>query len=430
MIRATPISAPRSATIALDASAAVWRRPADRVRGAATDLHLELHTALADVESEWRGFENGAECTPFQSFEWLSAWHRHVGVRHGVVPAIALGRYGDGNIAFVLPLAVAARCAARRLCFLGQELCDYNAPLLARDFSQRITPDRFIALWRELRQRLQHDARLRHDWIDFEKMPQTVGVQLNPFMHLPVMANANSAHLTYLGEAWDEFYRMKRSSATRRHDRSKRRRMETYGPIQFRSAVDASETAATLEILWEQNRRLFARKGIADIFAQPGYRDFFLDFAINSRSRHLAHVSRLDIGDVCAAANFAIVFDDCYYHVLASYCDGQLAHYGPGALHLRELMTYAIGRGLRRFDFTIGDEHYKNEWCDLRLQLFDYSAGASWRGRPSSAMANLRRSFKRFVKQTPALWQLALRLRAAFGALTTARSLRAPGGNH
>jgi len=43
--------------------------------------------------------------------------------------------------------------------------------------------------------------------------------------------------------------------------------------------------------------------------------------------------------------------------VLASYCeDSAVAHFGPGALHLRELLKYAIDRGLQRFDFTIGDE--------------------------------------------------------------------------
>ena len=43
--------------------------------------------------------------------------------------------------------------------------------------------------------------------------------------------------------------------------------------------------------------------------------------------------------------------------MLASYCeDSAVAHFGPGALHLRELLKYAIAPGLQRFDFTIGDE--------------------------------------------------------------------------
>jgi CelD/BcsL family acetyltransferase involved in cellulose biosynthesis len=153
------------------------------------------------------------------------------------------------------------------------------------------------------------------------------------------------------------------------------------------------------------------------MFARPGYREFFLDFASNPATRQLAHVSRLEIGDNLAAANFAITFGDCYYHVLSSYGEGQLSRHGPGSLHLREIMAHAIKRGLRRFDFTIGDEFYKTEWCDLRLKLFDYSAAATWRGWPAAAASIMRRRLKRFIKQTPWVWRMACRIRPAFGAL-------------
>ena len=71
------------------------------------------------------------------------------------------------------------------------------------------------------------------------------------------------------------------------------------------------------------------------------------------------------------------MFGDCYYHVLASYVDSEVAHYGPGALHLRELLAYAIKRGLKCFDFTIGDEQYKFDWWDTVIKLCDYTARRS-----------------------------------------------------
>ena len=107
----------------------------------------------------------------------------------GVRPVIAVGRFADGDIAFILPLCLMRGHLARRLCWLGQELCDYNAPLLARDFSERVTPERFLAAWHELQAQMQCEPLLRHDWIEFEKMPQTVGAQANPFIHLAVTPN-------------------------------------------------------------------------------------------------------------------------------------------------------------------------------------------------------------------------------------------------
>jgi CelD/BcsL family acetyltransferase involved in cellulose biosynthesis len=399
----------------VDIADAAFPRWTDLSRDVAPQLSFDIHTGFDAIEDEWRSFQKIAECTAFQSFEWLSAWQRHIGAREGIVPAIVVGRFAGGKTAFILPLAVEPRHWAKRLCWLGQDLCDYNAPLLARDFSQRVTPERFAALWREMQKHMQSDSELRHDWIEFEKMPRTIGVQANPFTFLDVTPNANSAHITQLGSDWDTFYLAKRSSATRRRDRAKRRHMTEFGEIRFVTATEPDDLRQTLETLWEQKKQIFARKGISDIFARPGYREFFTAFASNPNTRHLTHVSRVEVGTTCAAANFAIVFGDCYYHVLSSYCDGQLTRYGPGTLHLRELLAYAIKSGLRLFDFTIGDEHYKLEWSDLRLQLYDYSAATTWRGWPVSCASMVRRRLKRFIKQTPLAWHLVCRVRSAIG---------------
>ena len=416
-MRTMTLTALRNAGSPADIRPAAAAPRAERIGEAPPDLTLRIHHDLAEVEAEWRRFERLADCTAFQTFDWLATWHRHVGERRRAQPAIAVGRFGDGDIAFMLPLCVMPERPARRLCWLGQEHCDYNAPLLSRDFSQRVTPARFLAAWHALQGHMQRDPLLRYDWIEFEKMPQAVGAQINPFVHLGVTPNASGAHLTNLGDDWEKFYLDKRSSATRRRDRAKRRHLSEYGEICFMTASDAADARRTLEALMQQKSRSLARKGAADIFAAPGHRDFYLDLVTNPKSRHLTHVSRVEVGKDCAAVNLGIVFGDCYYHVLASYADGELSHYGPGALHLRELMAHAIRLGLKRFDFTIGDEPYKLEWSDTYLQLYDYAAPATWRGLSAFCSSSARRRIKRFIKQTPVLWRLASRLRAAAGAL-------------
>ena len=156
----------------------------------------------------------------------------------------------------------------------------------------------------------------------------------------------------------------------------------------------------------QQKSRALARRGIATFSRTAGHRAFFLDLASSPALRHFIHVSRIEIGANVAAVNFGIVFGDCYYHVLASYGEeAEAARYGPGTLHLRELLAYAISRGLERFDFTIGDEPYKLEWSDAELKLFDYAAAVNWRGMPAAWVSLARRRVKRFLKQTPWAWR-------------------------
>ena len=305
---ATTLTAFRNETASLDIRLAAVARQSDVLRGPPARLQLRIHGDLNTVEAEWRRFERVADCTAFQTFDWLATWQRHIGARQGVRPVVAVGRFGDGEIAFILPLCVVPGHLARRLCWLGQDLCDYNAPLLAGDFSQRVTPEDFLAAWHELQLQTRCEPLLRYDWIEFEKMPEKIGAQTNPFTYLAVTPNPSSAHLTRLGGDWEKFYHAKRSSATRRRDRAKRRHMSQYGDIGFTTAADADDARHTLDILMEQKSRSLARKGIADIFAPPGRREFYLDLASNPKLRQLIHISRVQIGTVCAAANFSALF--------------------------------------------------------------------------------------------------------------------------
>jgi CelD/BcsL family acetyltransferase involved in cellulose biosynthesis len=381
----------------------------------AAKIALSVHTDLAAIEQEWRAFEQTADCTPFQTFDWLSTWQRHVGTLNGVTPAVVIARRG-GDIAMLLPLAL-HKGFARRLTFLGQDLCDYNAPLLARDFANVVGPDGFAALWRDIRATLQATPALRHDTIALAKMPETVGAQPNPLLALDVRLNPAGAYETVLGTDWEQFYTAKRSSATRRRDRTKVKRLGEMGEVKFVNPDASAELALTLDALVRQKGKSFARMGVPNIFERPGYAAFFQELATAPRMRSLVHLSRLDVGQTWAAVNLGLTFRDCYYHVLASYDDGEVSRFGPGAAHLRELLRFAIARGLARFDFTIGDEPYKREWCDTEQHLHDYAAAVTIRGWPSAAVSLGWRRIKRTIKKTEPLWNAVQRLRSAVGSL-------------
>ncbi len=425
-VTSRPLAALPNAGLAFD----VGREAPDHVgelSRAPVMLNLSIHDRLESVEAQWRRFERTADCTPFQTFDWLQRWQRHIGTRQGVQPVIVVGALADGQTGIILPLGIDRCGGARRLCWLGQELNDYNAPLLARDVSLRLPAEQFRALWKELRARMQREPLFRHDWIELEKMPQLVEGQFNPFFALALATNPSGAHFADLGGDWKKFYAAKRSSATRRRDRSKRKRLAEFGEVSFALDIDPDDAKATLEVLMDQKRRLFAHRGIPDMFERTGWREFFLDLAEQASPFSASplprdggvqlHIGHTQVGALRGATHLGVVFRDAYYHVLASYDDGAIAHYGPGALHLRELIANVIGLGLHRFDFTVGDEPYKLEWSDTHIKLGDYVAASTWRGLPALSRSVAERRIKRFIKQTPVAWRTVSRLRARLGPL-------------
>jgi CelD/BcsL family acetyltransferase involved in cellulose biosynthesis len=398
------------------------RGVADPAASVPADIEIAVTDDLGAMEADWRAFEAAADRTVFQSFDWLSKWQRHVGAPAGVRPVIVTGCDADGTCLFLLPLAIERAGLLRRLVWLGSAICDYNGPLLAQRFSARIGPAGFPALWRAILGRLRAEARFRFDYVDLSKMLETVGGQPNPFLALPVRVNASSAWVATLGDSWEAYYAAKRSGPTRKKERKQLKQLGEHGAVRFVDVAGVAERERTMETLIGQKIGAFARMGVRNPLQHEGYRAFYRDVAADPATGGLAHLSRLDVGDVPAATALGLTAGGTYYLVLSSYEDGPLARLGPGRAHLHELICHAIGHGFRRFDFTIGDEPYKRDWADVVLRPHDHIAAATLPGAVMvAAMVAFRRT-KRLIKQTPALWRAYLMARS----LLASRPGRAP----
>jgi CelD/BcsL family acetyltransferase involved in cellulose biosynthesis len=387
-----------------------------RIPLAGFGMDLTLHDDLATIAAEWQAFEREADCTAFQAHGWLAHWQAHVGAKRGTIPAIAIGRDAGGRILCIFQLAVERSGPARRLTWLASDLCDYNAPLLARGFAETAAGRDFPSLWRGVVGAVAADRRFRFDYVDLEKMPPSIGGRDNPFRALPVVVHPSGAHLARLSGTWDAFYADRRSSATRKTERKQLKQLAALGEPRFVEIADPAEIAATLEALFEQKAKSFARIGVENFFDRPGHRDFYLSVAADPDMAGIIHVCRLEVGGVVAATSLGLRFGGCYYLILSSYRDGELSRYGTGRVHLRELLRTAIERGFTLFDFTVGDEAYKAEWCDVELRLYDLLSARSLIGVATVSGILAYRRTKRLIKQTPVLWAAYLRARSLAGA--------------
>jgi len=305
-----------------------------------------------------------------------------------------------------LPLAMERRWLARRLTWLGSELCDYNGPLLSSRFAEHIRADRFVALWDEILLLLRSDPQLRFDLIDLPKMPAEVGGQLNPFMALGPTLDPSGAHLANLGANWDAFYASKRSSSTRKRERRQFKHLAGFGEVKFVEPSTKQDIERTLEALFAQKAVSFARMGVENFLARPGYKEFFRDIATDPEAKTFTHVSRLDVGSTMAGTSFGLKFRGRYYLLLSSYQDGDLSRFGPGRAHLQELLRHAIETGMGQFDFTVGDEPYKRDWSDVTMPLYGHFSATTPMGLPMVLTTLAFRRAKRTIKQSPLLWRL------------------------
>ncbi|MDZ4368971.1 MAG: GNAT family N-acetyltransferase [Afipia sp.] len=381
------------------------------------DVLLSVHEDFEPLKAVWQQLEQTGDCTPFQTYAWLTAWQRHIGTKQGVRPAIVVGWDSAGGALFILPLAVRSGFFCNRLSWLGGDLCDYQGPLLSKNFQKCVGSDRFPALWAQIRGLLPV-----HHVVSLDRMPEQFGAQPNPFMALDGnRPHACFAHKTMLKSDWNSYYGEKRSSASRKRDKQKRRKTEEFGAVSLVTPQTATERLRALDVLMAQKAVAFARMGVANLFDKPGYRDFYRDLATSADAGDMVHICYLDVGGTVAAANWGVSFGGRYSYVLASYDETtEAAKYGPGVIQLMELMAHATATGHSEFDFTIGDEAYKEQWCEVEIRLHDHFEPNNLIGWFGVAPEIVRAFAKRFIKQSPVLWRWFTRLRAAAASLRAA----------
>ena len=308
----------------------------------------------------------------------------------------------------------------RRLTWLGSDLCDYNAPLLGEHFSEQSERRALRAALARGRRPLARGPALplrldrsAEDAGDGRRAAQSVP---RPQRCWPIRA----------APMWRRSAATGTSSTPPSVRRRPARRSAAAQAPRASMAKSASSTCRTAPISsarWRrcsaQKSRSFARMGVEDIFARPGYREFFRAIATDPNVRDLIHVSRLDVGrdarprpiSACGSATATIsscrAIDDGEIVALrprprasarvAPPCDRErvsTASISPSATS----PTSATGR-------------------DTELRLYDYLAAVTLRGRSGRGHVTAFRRTKRFIKQTPASGTPSARARSFAASL-------------
>src|SRR6266852_7735876 len=101
-----------------------------RLRSANAAARLEVFADMAAAEPFWRRLEQGgALTTPYQRFDLLAAWQRHVGAPAGVRPFIITGFDAAGEPVFLWPFGRQGMGPLRLVKFLGSKHANFNVGL-------------------------------------------------------------------------------------------------------------------------------------------------------------------------------------------------------------------------------------------------------------------------------------------------------------
>ncbi len=392
--------------------------PADGRMSAAVDsriARLEIFDRLTTAEPHWRALERTqALATPYQGYDFLNLWQRHVGSACGMTPFIVVAFNAAGTPLFLWPFGVSTIGGLRVAEFLGGKHANFNLGLWRREVAAKIGAD-------DLRAALGRLAG-RADIVKLTNQPLTWAGTTNPFALLPQQRSANLGFSGALVPDFVALLRARTNAATRKKMRKKERTLASYGAVRFARASEASEARRVLDVFFKQKSARMSELGIQDVFAKPGVRRFIEAAATEhgAGGEPSIELYSLSVDDIIVATMGGIVGDGRFCAMFNSIAQGRFAIESPGEQLIVNLVRGCCERGLDTFDLGLGEAHYKNLFCGDPEPLFDSYLPLSAGGRLLARVFAVAAAIKRTIKQHTVLWSMLCALRRLRARLSIA----------
>lgn len=396
----------------VDAAAAIeppdgdgpWPAPAKIGNLTATVRHgpaaLDLYAALC------------ASCVaaPAQSAAWIRNWSAST-----APDLVLIFLEGAGHPVFALALEVVRSGPFRIARFPGGPHANGNFPAASLVLLAGNSPDHILALIAGIRQ-----ARPDIDLLALERQTGTLGGFWNPLLALPHRASPNLALAVDLHSGFDALLERASGKRKRKKHRSQIRKFEAAGGYRRFAAATPAEVEFLLSAFLEMKGQRFRRQGIVDTFADPGVQTFlrrlFTSALADERPHFILH--GLEVGGKLRAVTGSSLCDDRLVCEFSAFAEDDLVSASPGDFLFFENIREACEEGFAIYDFSVGDEVYKRQWCDIETTQFDVIVPLTAKGRLLASATNASSTAKRIIKNNSVLWAVAKRMRKSARAQT------------
>ena len=367
---------------------------------------VELALDMREAETVWRGLEQSSQfSTPYQRFDFLEAWQRQVGQREGIRPFIVVAYDRERRPLLLLPLGVKRETGARVARFLGGKHATFNMALWDKDFAAAATKADLDALISMIRAHAQADV------LALTQQPRRWMDLPNPFALLPGQASANDCPLLTMAPGSPPASRV--SNSFRRRLKGKERKLQSLPGYGYRLATSDADIKHLLDWFFTIKPQRMAAQQLPNVFADPGIEDFIRDACMTGLAGggHAIDIHALECDDEVIAIFAGVADAGRFSMMFNTYTLSGNAKYSPGLILMRDIIDHYAERGVTSLDLGIGSDDYKRLFCKDDEPIFDSFVPLTIRGKVAAAALSSLMRAKRLVKHTPALMQIAQRVR-------------------
>ncbi len=350
---------------------------------------------VARVAPDWAALVGRCDPAPafaFQNRIWIESWYETIGRAPSMTPLPIEVLDDQGRLAALLPLVRIERNGRSEITFADEELTDYNAPLLGPAAPIDVAGAK--RFWKAVRAALPPA-----DLFALRKSPYHIGSAVNPFSLLPSAGLcAVNGNVVMVGESFADYHRGLGKAVRGEFDRSWRVFLRNPG-ARFTHISDPAEASHMLAVADGQQRARFDELGTQFILDQPMPAAFYRALAARGITTGFTYVATLECDAGIVATLVAFVQSGRMFVTRLSNAGREWSNCSPGRLILYRSMMDLHAKGVRAFDFTIGDYDYKRRFKVEPVSLFDIVIPLSWKG----ALPTVRARAAAGLRKYPAL---------------------------
>ena len=339
--------------------------PAQEVAG----LHqADWATLLEDSESD-NVFLHPAWITA-----WLEAWPAYTS-------SLVLIKQSDKVLGGGVFFSQDADCL-----FVGEGRADYQEVLLAKGVSPNEAKQVVAAMFDALRKEHSSVRQFR-----LKRVPEWSFLRQGNIWCNYRVGESYTVPAPFLDMSEADVMMNKKS--LKRHEN----KLNRTGTVDFRTYSESSEVLPRLDGFFDQHIARWQQTDSPSLFLQETNRRFYQLLAQKLDNTGILQYSELRLDDDLVAAHFGFLYQSRFYWYKPTY-KPELSKLSPGEVLIRNLFRHAQNQNARIFDFTIGNERFKQRFStgtQTVADLFVTANTVAWLGFGAkqsikSAMASAR----------------------------------------
>lgn len=300
---------------------------------------------IRQISSEWRELFHHCRATAFQNPDWLLPW---IEVFLPEKMLFLEVRCADRLVA-VAPLLIYRRESERVLAFMGGGVSDYLDVLVDPAFESQAIFEIICAT-----------LNAHEEWtvLHLTDLPNHSALLGIPFLQNSAREH-DSCSVLRLPQTREDLLHLfsKRQRANLRNAHS---RLERAGGGQFEIAI-CETLPEFLDDLFTLHTNRWSEQGQSGVLDNESTRAFHRSCAPALLRSGLLHLARLRLGKRTIAVIYSLFSHETAYCYLQGY-DPEFSSLSPGTQLMFSVITDAVARGMREFDFLRGREAYKQHW--------------------------------------------------------------------